>query len=160
MSSTRMFSLEEEAGNVPWHSCLLRGKLFGGDVTITGFQERCGQREAACVSQGPENMADRVRGGELRRALEFPPCARVLGSRDVGFTAVELARQVARRGTAGNPHHGELLGVARHGAGVGTVTQVLAQHGICRPPRRSGAAALLWGALEGGACLGVGLPVT
>lgn len=55
------------------------------------------------------------------------------GSRDVGLAAVVFPGQVAGGGAARHPHHGELLGVARAGARVGTGARVLLQHGVCGP---------------------------
>lgn len=52
------------------------------------------------------------------------------GSRDVGLAAVVFPGQEAGGGTARDPHHGELLGVARAGARVGAGARVLPQHGV------------------------------
>lgn len=57
------------------------------------------------------------------------------GSRDVGLSAVEFPSQVAGGGAARDPHHGELLGVARDGARVGTNARFLPHHGVCGPQR-------------------------
>lgn len=90
------------------------------------------QSPRVCDSTRPPIRSQGARGGCPPRLGPHRPAGR---SRDVGLAAVEFPGQVARGGAARDPHHGELLGVARGGARVGAGARVLPQHGVCGPRR-------------------------